>query len=336
MKKIFIGILFTFIAGFIYAQNVNDIEVKQVGKTIEISYSLDKKADITILLSVNGGKDFRSISKVTGDVGKDISAGRKKIVWDVLAEYDKFVEEDVVFRVKASLPYDIEMVFVQGGTFTMGCTSEQSDCYDREKPTHQVTLSDYYIGKYEVTQKQWKEIMGSYPSELYNTGCDECPVEKVSWNDVQEFIKKLNERTGKKYRLPTEAEWEYAARGGVSSARYKYSGSNNINDVAWYDGNYKNSKHGSQGTTHPIGTKKANELGIYDMSGNVWEWCSDWYGAYSSSSQTNPTGAVNGSDRVLRGGSWGNGAQGCGVSFRRNGAPSYRGSSIGFRLALVP
>ena len=222
---------------------------------------------------------------------------------------------------------NIEMVFVKGGTFTMGCTSKQSDCYSDEKPTHQVTLNDYYIGKYEVTQKQWKDVMGSNPSS--NKGCDECPAEKVSWNDIQEFIKKLNEKTGKKYRLPTEAEWEYAARGGASSAHYKYSGSNNIDEVAWYKSN-------STSKTHPVGTKKANELGIYDMSGNVWEWCSDWYDAYSSNSQTNPTGAVSGSGRVLRGGSWSNLAQYCGVSCRGDGTPRYRGDDLGFRLALVP
>ena len=236
--------------------------------------------------------------------------------------------ENVYGTLKEMLKSSIEMVFVKGGTFTMGCTSEQSDCDDDEKPTHQVTLNDYYIGKYEVTQKQWKEIMGSYPSELYNTGCDECPVEMVSWNDVQEFIKKLNEKTSKKYRLPTEAEWEYAARGGASSARYKYSGSNNIEDVAWYTSN--------SSETHNVGMKQANELGIYDMTGNVREWCSDLYDAYSSSSQTNPIGAFSGSFHVVRGGSWSGGARGCSVSFRYRSTPSGRGNNLGFRLILFP
>jgi len=150
---------------------------------------------------------------------------------------------------------DIEMVFVKGGTFTMGCTSEQgNDCDDDEKPAHQVTLSDFYIGKYEVSQKQWKTIMGSNPS--YFSNCDNCPVEKVSWNDIQEFIKKLNQKTGKSYRLPTEAEWEYAARGGAQSRGYKYSGSNNLVDVGWYGDN-------SGSKTHPVGQKKANELVPY-------------------------------------------------------------------------
>ncbi|MDR2971623.1 MAG: formylglycine-generating enzyme family protein [Bacteroidales bacterium] len=234
---------------------------------------------------------------------------------------------------------NIAMIPVQGGTFTMGCTNEQgSDCYDSEKPAHSVTVSSFQIGKYPVTQAQWKAVMGSYPPELYNTGCDECPVDNVSWNDVQEFIRKLNALTGKRYRLPTEAEWEYAARGGNKSQGYKYSGSNNIDEVAWYYGNYKNSKHGSQGSTHLVGEKKANELEIFDMSGNVWEWCSDWYGEnyYSSSPANNPTGPSSGSSRVLRGGSWYFYAEHCRVSARRGNAPGNRYSHNGFRLLLVP
>ena len=217
-----------------------------------------------------------------------------------------------------------DMVYVKGGTFTMGVTAEQgSDADSDEKPTHSVTVSDFYIGKYEVTQAQWRAVMGSNPS--YFKG-DNLPVEKVSWDDIQEFIKKLNAQTGKKFRLPTEAEWEYAARGGNQSKGYKYSGSNSISEVAWYDGN-------SGDKTHPVGQKTPNELGIYDMSGNVWEWCQDWYGSYSSSSQTNPTGPSSGSSRVLRGGSWCNYAWDCRVSYRNFNNPDYRSSDCGFRLA---
>jgi formylglycine-generating enzyme required for sulfatase activity len=219
----------------------------------------------------------------------------------------------------------IEMVFVEGGTFTMGCTSEQGDdCDDDERPAHQVTLSDFYIGKYEVTQAEWKAIMGNNPSGF--SGCDSCPVERVSWDDVQEFIRKLNAKTGKNYRLPTEAEWEYAARGGKHSKGYKYSGSNSIENVAWYYGN-------SGKKTHPVGTKQANELGIYDMSGNVYEWCQDWYGGYSKGSQTNPAGASSGSDRVLRGGSWYLNPRYVRVSNRLYFTPAYRYINLGFRLA---
>ena len=219
----------------------------------------------------------------------------------------------------------IEMVKVEAGTFMMGATPEMEKPNSDEKPLHQVTLiNDYYMGKYEVTQALWEAVMGSNPS--YFKG-DNLPVEKVSWNDCQEFISKLNSLTGRKFRLPTEAEWEYAARGGKKSRGYQYSGNSNITDVAWYDGN-------SGSKTHPVGTKQANELGIYDMSGNVYEWCLDWYGSYSSSSQTNPTGADSGSFRVFRGGGWGIYARGCRLSYRYIFTPDDRRSYLGLRLAL--
>ena len=217
-----------------------------------------------------------------------------------------------------------EMVYVEGGTFTMGATSEQgSDALDGEKPAHSVTLDGYYIGKYEVTQKLWKAVMGSNPSDFKG---DNLPVENVSWDDVQEFLRKLNAMTGKNYRLPTEAEWEFAARGGNSSRSYKYCGSNSLGSVAWY---YDNSGD----RTHAVGTKSPNELGIYDMSGNVWEWCQDWYGSYNSSPQRNPKGPNSGSYRVYRGGCWCNYAWSCRVSNRNYFPPDNR-SYLGFRLAL--
>ena len=220
-----------------------------------------------------------------------------------------------------------DMVYVQGGTFTMGATSEQgSDAYSDEKPAHRVTVGDFYIGKYEVTQAQWKAVMGSNPSSFKG---DNLPVERVSWNDVQEFIRKLNALTGKTFRLPTEAEWEYAARGGNKSQGYKYAGSNNIETVAWYYGN-------SGSKTHPVGGKAPNELGLYDMSGNVFEWCSDWYGSYSSGSLTNPQGPSSGSFRVLRGGSWDYRSRFCRVSDRYYYIPDGGSNYYGFRLVLVP
>ena len=220
----------------------------------------------------------------------------------------------------------IDMVRVEVGTFTMGATPEMKNPDDDEKPAHQVTLTnDYYIGKYEVTQALWQAVMNSNPS--YFKG-DNLPVEQVSWNDCQEFISKLNSITGKTFRLPTEAEWEYAARGGKKSRGYQYSGGNNLSDVAWY---YKDN---SDSKTHAVGSKQANELGIYDMSGNVWEWCQDWKGFYSSSSQVNPTGANSGSHRVIRGGSWIHAARNCRSSFRSNFTPDSRNDYLGFRLVL--
>jgi formylglycine-generating enzyme required for sulfatase activity len=176
--------------------------------------------------------------------------------------------------------------------------------------------------------------MGSDPPELHNTGCDQCPVERVSWNDIQEFLQKLNAQTEETYRLPTEAEWEYAARGGKSSKGYLYSGSNEVGEVAWYGSNYEQGNtHGSEKTTRPVGGKKSNELGLYDMSGNVYEWCSDWYGAYENSAQQNPRGPESGTLRVYRGGSWGNAPRYCRAANRPGSTPTLRGNPVGFRLA---
>jgi len=216
-------------------------------------------------------------------------------------------------------PLHHEMIFVEGGTFQMGSSSWSLD----EMPVHSVTLSAFNIGKYEVTQAQWKAVMGNNPSSF--SGCEDCPVERVSWNDVQDFIRKLNAQTGKNYRLPTEAEWEYAAKGGKSSKGYTYSGSNDLNSVAWTIDN-------SGRKTHAVGGKQANELGVYDMAGNVWEWCSDWYGTYSSYNETNPTGASSGANRVLRGGGWNINADDC-RSANRLGLDNWY-YNIGFRLVL--
>lgn len=220
---------------------------------------------------------------------------------------------------------EYKMVYVEGGTFTMGATSEQgSDADSDEKPAHSVTLSSYYIGQTEVTQALWKAVMGSNPSHFKG---DNLPVEEVSWDDCQEFVSKLNRLTGKNFRLPTEAEWEYAARGGGKSRGYKYSGSNTLGSVAWYDDN-------SGSTTHPVGTKSSNELGLYDMSGNVYEWCSDWYGDYATTPQTNPKGPNSGADRVSRGGGWFDNARRCRVSIRYCDTPSFSYGNLGLRLAL--
>jgi len=220
-----------------------------------------------------------------------------------------------------------EMVRVRGGTFTMGCTPEQgSDCADDERQAHQVTLNDFYIGRYEVTQAQWQAVMGRDIRDISDFRRHNLPVESVSWTRVQEFIKRLNERTGGNYRLPTEAEWEYAARGGNQSRGYKYSGSNSIEDVAWYEGN-------SGKKTYPVGTKSANELGLHDMTGNVAELVQDWFGDYDSNAQTNPNGPSSGSSRVNRGGGWNANTITAQVSDRDNALPNIAKSSLGFRLA---
>ena len=232
---------------------------------------------------------------------------------------------------------NFDMIAVEGGTFTMGATEEQGSDVDRdESPTHQVTLSSYMIGKTEVTQELWEAVMGKslsqIASELGNSTRgvgSNYPMYYVSWEDCQEFITKLNALTGKTFRLPTEAEWEFAARGGTKSQGFTYSGSNTVDDVAWYFDT-------SSSTTHPVATKAPNELGIYDMSGSVYEWCNDWYSRsyYTSESQTNPTGPDSGSNRVWRGGSWAGDARACRVSNRSSKDPTYRGNYLGLRLAL--
>lgn len=217
-----------------------------------------------------------------------------------------------------------EMVKVNAGIFTMGATPEMQTPWDKEKPAHQVTLTNnYYIGKTEVTQSLWRAVMDNNPSSFKG---DNKPVEHVSWNDCQTFISKLNVAPGKNFRLPTEAEWEFAARGGNNSHHYQYSGSNSLDDVAWFDNN-------SGKETHDVATKQPNELGLYDMSGNVWEWCSDWDGFYLSPPQTNPTGAPYSTSHICRGGSWFNIARSC-RSSNRVFNPTGRGDDVGFRLVI--
>jgi len=224
----------------------------------------------------------------------------------------------------------MEFVQIPAGSFDMGCSYGDSDCSNDEKPQHRVNITRaFYLGKYEVTQGQWRAVMGNNPSSFSSCG-DSCPVEKVSWDDVQEYIRRLNAKEGgNKYRLPTEAEWEYAARAG-SRTRY-YWGDSMDGAYAWYDGN-------SGSETHPVGQKKPNAFGLYDMTGNVWEWVQDWYdsGYYGRSASNDPIGADSGSSRVLRGGSWVYDGRRCRSSDRSSDTPVRRGSDLGFRLARTP
>ena len=370
----FLTIMFFLTAFSLRTQTVSEVTAELVNGSVTVHYNLqsDTPSDCFLNYSVDGGRTFKPCFSVSGDLWAQTS-GNKSIRWNHTA--DNIQQGSFFFKVEAQriaqspaqppvvtppatpevtpevtppatpavppTPHfsnyteehadlNLEMVAVQGGTFTMGCTSEQGrSCYGDEKPAHQVAVSDFYIGKYEVTQAQWIAIMGNNPSHFKG---DNLPVEKVSWNDVQEFIRKLNAQTGKQYRLPTEAEWEYAARGGDKSNGYKYSGNNKTDSVAWY---YEKSDYKS----HVVGTKLPNELGIYDMSGNVWEWCNDWYGkdyySNSNSIQTNPKGPSSGSKRVTRGGGWKSeiAYRNFRVSCRYDNPPDNRKNDLGFRLA---
>lgn len=217
-----------------------------------------------------------------------------------------------------------KMIPVEGGTFLMGAPYDDFEAYeDVERPMHSVTLSSYAIGETEVTQELWKAVMGSNPSEFSG---NQLPVENVSWDDCQIFITRLNQLTGANFRLPTEAEWEFAARGGKKSLGYKYAGSNTLVDVAWCNDN-------SSSKTHAVAQKLPNELGLYDMVGNVWEWCQDWYARYGPAAQTNPTGPTTGSWRVYRGASFYNSSFACRVSYRIGGPPAEAYDYVGLRLA---
>lgn len=214
---------------------------------------------------------------------------------------------------------ELDMITVQGGRFAMGGNENNN-----EKPIHNVTLSSFKIAKYETTLAQWQRVMGSNPSG--RNDCMDCPVTAVGWDDIQTFIKKLNSLSSTSYRLPTEAEWEYAARGGTKSKRFEYAGSNDVNAVAW---TYAN----SESTIHPVGQKEPNELGLYDMSGSVFEWCNDWYDEnyYNKSPKDNPKGPVTGPHRVFRGGNRNSTPDRSRVAYRNPFQLGYGG--MGFRLA---
>jgi formylglycine-generating enzyme required for sulfatase activity len=291
-------------------------------------------ADVTALIDVllSGDGQYTVVADVNADNSVSIS--------DVTALIDYLLGGGELQPIDDPQYVEIEangvrfiMIHVEGGTYKMGATPEQgSDASSREKPVHQVTVDDFYIAQTEVTQELWMAVMGSNPS--YFPGSLH-PVEYVSWAECQDFITALNALTGWSFRLPSEAEWEYAARGGNQSLGYKYAGSNDVSAVAWYSGNdsWETRGTGEHGT-HDVATRMPNELELYDMSGNVHEWVQDWYGDYSSGSQVNPVGPSSGTARVYRGGNWYFDEWFCRVSFRNSVSPTYHSHGIGLRLAL--
>ena len=375
MKKL---IYFSFVAlslvwwSGVEAQQITAVDFVQVGKTIEVTYNIaNAKKGQTFDVELWYSKDYGSYKKIysnlTGDYGnvkatRDGTIYGNKIIWKPIQGSTKELKGKLTFEIRADVKNSApaNMVFVKGGTFQMG-SNEESD----EKPIHSVTVSDFYIGKYEVTNEEFCKFLNDYGSDkvksgtysgetmiydkssgyspygVYKSGSiwkpisgkEKHPVIYVTWFGANEYCKWAGGR------LPTEAEWEYAARGGNKSKGYTYSGSNTIENVAWYYMNSydKGSSHSDYGT-HVVGTKNTNELGIYDMSGNVWEWCSDWYDSdyYSSSPSNNPTGASSGSYRSLRGGCWSYDHTYCLVANRNYLNPTVSISNYGFRLAGRP
>jgi sulfatase modifying factor 1 len=372
-RMIFIIILA--LSGFLsYTQRIENVRFEQDGKMINIYYDLIGKGSgeeytVEVFCSTDQGNTWGSaLRNVTGNVGRGQTSGyNKKITWDVLAEREKVVG-NIVFEVRAvKISKGPEVVFVEGGSFKMGCDkSRDGNCQSDETPLHTVTVSSFYIGKTEVTNAQYAAFLNEYGSDKVKNGqyagetmIDECstaglvkvgntwrpatgkdnyPVIYVTWYGANEFCKYYGGR------LPTEAEWKYAARGGKISKGYRYSGSNTLGEVAWYEDNSNASGNSNlyEGKgTMPVGRKKANELGLYDMNGNVWEWCSDWYDSdyYSSSPFSNPQGPLSGTYRVLRGGSWSVGSyyrSYVGRTAGRNrGYPDVRFNGFGFRFSRI-
>ena len=327
-----------------------ELQVKLPGKT----YYPDE------YLILDEGTGYLTL-RISGDVAKfsyESETARRARESQEVAERIRLEEEKRISKQKAQEAEAKQtaailsgMVKVAGGSFTMGCITEQGDCGENEKPMHRVTIKAFYMSKYEVTVQQFEQFVKAtgYKTEdekdsqskginwrhnvegnpYYGNEKDKFPVIRVSWNDTKEYCRWLSAETGKSYRLPTEAEWEYAARGGNKSSTTQYSGSGYLGSVGWFGDN-------SGSATHSVGEKQANELGLYDMSGNVWEWCSDWYGDkyYSVSPTDNPQGPSTGIFRVFRGGCWGNAAVHCRVASRYGLTPDYRSNFMGFRLAF--
>ncbi|MEQ8323294.1 MAG: formylglycine-generating enzyme family protein [Vicingaceae bacterium] len=329
MMKAVLSCFLSFCCITALCQQIGNVVAERDGNRILVFYDLMRVPanylfDVSLYVSMDGGEFEGPLKSVSGEVGNDIAGGRhKKIIWNVLEEREELISKNVSFKVQARV-YDskvIEMVFVEGGEFIMGSFNE----YD-EKPLHSVYIRDFFMAKYEVTQRQWKRIMGYNPA-FFNY-CEECPVENVSFKDVQRFIEELNRQTGLNYRLPTEAEWEYAARGGRKSMKYVFSGSDDPDQIAWYKDN--NNQH-----TRKPGLKKANEIDLYDMSGNVMEWTSDWYSKtyYHDAPYKNPEGPNSGSHKVIRGGSWNNSKKLIRVTNRSYSTIGSKYDDLGFRLA---
>ncbi len=338
LKQLIIILIATFISGKCFSVSVINVTSKQIGQTIEIWYDItgsneEDRFNIALFCSIDGGKTYSpALIHVEGDVGYNLEGGfGKKIIWNVLDEMNHLIAKEVVFKVRVDyLPEEARnLIFIKGGEFMMGRSNGSND----EIPVHEVILEDYYIGKYEVTVKEYKKFCDEsdylMPDKNLEWG-DNHPITFIDWFDANAYCQWLSNKTGKKFRLPTEAEWEFAARGGINSNNYFYAGSDNINDVGWY-------KTNSEGVTHSkVGNLSPNELNINDMSGNVWEWCYDWYSEkyYEQSPSNNPKGPRIGTLKTGRGGSWHDPA--VPVTYRFYMSSTAGSNFMGFRVVMEP
>jgi len=336
----FIGISFPAMIAFSQDVEVKNVIAAQNLNDIIVAYDLlskneSQKYTVNLYCSTNGGKVFGDPLRYTkGDVGFNITPGEgKRITWNVLEELNQFVYDDVVFKVtvRANTSGFIDLVLIEGGSFTMGNTNGEED----EKPAHEVQLSNFYISKYEITVKQYKEYCeksGKNMPESNIQWLDEHPVTYVSWEDAKEYCNWLCEMTGEKYRLPTEAEWEYVAKDGMDGFPNREPTKNEIDKYAWHRGNTGGYAH------YEVGKLKPSELGIYDIIGNVWEWCEDWYGKtyYAYSPGFNPPGPPSGKIKVARGGSWREPADKFSETYRFFQSLTARTDYVGFRVVKEP
>ncbi|NJD90228.1 MAG: formylglycine-generating enzyme family protein [Geobacter sp.] len=338
------------------AAEVKNLQTGQQENRVFAVYDLygkpgEKSADIKIVIEVGGERYEAEKLAVSGDFGKGVKVGtRKTVYWDVLKDMPSGFEGELYWNIDIVKPLEatagstaanqstgakensqeiieaaasIQLVKVPAGCFNMGSTIGGAE--QDEKPVHEVCLDSFYLGKFEITQAQWQTVMGSNPSYFKKCG-NKCPVENISWADASRFIKKLAALSGKRYRLPTEAEWEYAARSAGKNQRFA-GADDKVAALGWYEVN-------ANGTTHPVGEKTPNDLGIYDMSGNVAEWVQDWKGDYTAAKATNPTGENSGQFKVVRGGSWLDDPASLHTTFRSDMTPKVRTNLIGMRVML--
>ncbi|MBQ7697283.1 MAG: SUMF1/EgtB/PvdO family nonheme iron enzyme [Paludibacteraceae bacterium] len=332
--------LLFFVYAIAWSQAVSNVTLAQEDTRFRIEYDLTEQIETFISVAVDNSYVFRPIYELSGNFGSQSIEGHNVVYWDALKEWGEFSHDVMVKVTLMPLSKVIEangisftMVYVQGGTFVMGATLEQGTDASENERSHVVKLSSYYISQTEVTQELWNAVMGENRS--FFIGVNQ-PVNLVSYQDITTFISRLNLITGLSFNLPTEAQWEFAARGGKKSRGFKYAGDNNLRSVAWFGqkGNETYDNGNSDGHSHKVATKQPNELGLYDMSGNLWEWCRDYYGEYPNDMQTDPTGPKEGKHRVVRGGSFYSKAAYCRVSTRSANTPESRLTHTGFRLSL--